>query len=369
MAVVEEREPWLCGRSKGLGGTDIASLLGVSPWTTPLDVWRGKTEPTADFSKPTTEAMEWGNALEALVADKYGRVTQTPDIKRGADIAPLFPNRSACWGDHTIVKHPEFDYLIGTPDGVAPSRGRGLEIKTQGYKKAEYGWGAQGTDEIPFHYWLQCSWYMIVCSPVMFPKWDVAVLFQGNRLELFQITHDAEIAKKLVDRARQFWNDNVLKNVAPSIDETESWSRYLGARFNVERRPMIEADPEITRLAYKLDAAQHAKAIAEANERLAKNNLMSLIGDAKGAQGDWGKVQWIRPQAGKYFDWEAAARALFAYIRLPRSTKKNMPLLPETLEELVAEHYTTTRQATAYLRAFFKEDTNGDRVSQLDQHL
>ena len=37
------REEWLKARKLGLGGSDMAAVLGLSPWRSPIDVWLDKT--------------------------------------------------------------------------------------------------------------------------------------------------------------------------------------------------------------------------------------------------------------------------------------------------------------------------------------
>jgi hypothetical protein len=39
----ESRTAWHAARKRGLGGSDIAAVLGVSPWQKPMDVWLSKT--------------------------------------------------------------------------------------------------------------------------------------------------------------------------------------------------------------------------------------------------------------------------------------------------------------------------------------
>ena len=35
---------WLKERQKGIGGSDVAAILGMSPWRTPYQVWEEKSE-------------------------------------------------------------------------------------------------------------------------------------------------------------------------------------------------------------------------------------------------------------------------------------------------------------------------------------
>lgn len=42
------RADWLKLRRRGIGGSDVAAILGLSKWRTPLEVWQDKTA-TARF--------------------------------------------------------------------------------------------------------------------------------------------------------------------------------------------------------------------------------------------------------------------------------------------------------------------------------
>ena len=51
------REAWLDRRRAGIGGSDVAALLGLSRWKTPLDVFLDKTGRSEPI--PDNEPMLW----------------------------------------------------------------------------------------------------------------------------------------------------------------------------------------------------------------------------------------------------------------------------------------------------------------------
>ena len=61
----EERTAWLNERRKGIGGSDVAAIIGLSPWTTPLDIYEQKLG--IALPSEETEAMYWGTALEPAI--------------------------------------------------------------------------------------------------------------------------------------------------------------------------------------------------------------------------------------------------------------------------------------------------------------
>ena len=67
-------DEWLAFRRNGIGGSDMAALLGLNKWRSVLDVWLDKTGQT----EPDTEGNRftyWGIKLEALVADEFALQT------------------------------------------------------------------------------------------------------------------------------------------------------------------------------------------------------------------------------------------------------------------------------------------------------
>ena len=42
------REEWLARRRSGIGGSDVAAVLGLSPWKSPRQVWLDKTTDATD---------------------------------------------------------------------------------------------------------------------------------------------------------------------------------------------------------------------------------------------------------------------------------------------------------------------------------
>ena len=65
----EHRAAWLEGRRTGIGGSDVAAVLGLNPWKTPLDVWNDKLGLSED--KGMSEPAYWGTVLEDTVAKEF----------------------------------------------------------------------------------------------------------------------------------------------------------------------------------------------------------------------------------------------------------------------------------------------------------
>jgi len=61
-------EEWLAIRRTGLCGSDCASVLGLSPWTSSIELWMDKTG-KKPIDKEVSESMFWGSRLEDTIRD------------------------------------------------------------------------------------------------------------------------------------------------------------------------------------------------------------------------------------------------------------------------------------------------------------
>lgn len=79
---------WLAARMHGpsgkipytVGGSDVAAVFGVSPWTTPLELWmikKGRMKPPA---KSNANQLEMGHLLEPIAAHWYAKKTGTSQL-------------------------------------------------------------------------------------------------------------------------------------------------------------------------------------------------------------------------------------------------------------------------------------------------
>ena len=303
MSVCELREAWLLARQRGIGGSDIAAIVGVSPFRRPIDIFIGKTS-AVEFSQDFREFIAWGNLLEPVIRSEYARRSGF-DVVHGEDIARIYPQRSAMWDQQTIIRSVDHEWMLGTPDGIILGHDAGLEIKNSAFRGD--GWGSGGSDEIPDHYAIQCQWYMAVTGRM---QWDVAVLFGGNKLETFRLYRNNDLIAELIHFGEQFWHDHVLAGVPPPVDESDSYARYLARKFSLGNSDALEADEEFTALAHELRGYQEMSATALAGEQLTKNKIAERLASAAKVKGEFGSINWVRPKQGSRTNWEAVATAL-----------------------------------------------------------
>lgn len=300
MAIVEEQESWAASRMRGLGGSDLPAILGLSQWRKPIDVWESKVHPER-VPELDKECLWFGSALEPIIRERYAMKFGV-EVVAPADIATYFPN-SRAWNGQTVVTGRE-PWMLGTADGWMPTVNCGLEVKNVGRKNKEE-WGEFGSDAIPAMYVAQVHWY---CDIYGAKAWNIAPLFSGNTLGQYQVKFDAQLAKEMYDAARDFWHSYVVKQVEPPIDESESYGKYLARKFSLSTGAVIKSpSPELIDAASNLYHSQRAVKAAEEEAQLRKNQIASLLADADAAITPFGKVAWVRPVPRQTIDWDGVA--------------------------------------------------------------
>ena len=185
-------------RRAGLGGSDAAAILGLSPWKTALEVWLEKTG-QAPETEPTP-AMYWGSVLEDVVAAEYAKRSGHKIQRR-----------------NLLQTHPRYPYLCGFLDRVAVANGNGpgvIECKTARALSEE--WGEEGTDALPGQYYAQVLHYLAVTGY----RWaEVPVLFLANRaFRIYRIAREEALIDELVETEATWWQRHIIDGIQPEGD-------------------------------------------------------------------------------------------------------------------------------------------------------
>ena len=147
------RERWLECRMHGpngdipytIGGSDVAAVFGLSPWTTPLELWmikKGKMKPPL---KDNPDQLEMGHFLEPIAAHFYAKKTGNLVVD-----------------DTLMYQHADFPYALADIDRKYIRKLDGeegvLECKSCTYHKA----GDWADGAYPIYYELQLRFYLAV---------------------------------------------------------------------------------------------------------------------------------------------------------------------------------------------------------------
>jgi putative phage-type endonuclease len=258
MALTAEQQQ---ARASGIGGSDCAAALGLSPWKAPIELYHQKCaalgdDVTIEIETTPNEPMRWGILLEPVIRQEYASRTG-----RSVHVPPA-----------TLV-HPEHSFMVANVDGITSDE-RLLEVKTA---RSAQGWGEPDTDQIPQNYLLQVQHYLCITS---LPVADVAVLIGGQEYRQYEIPADRELQEMLIEGERAFW-DAVLSRTPPEVDLTHPRALEIVRKLNPGTNgEILTADAMLDhwRVVYE-DASERAQVYHGAADT-AKAHLMWAMGEA-----------------------------------------------------------------------------------------
>lgn len=197
-------EVWLSHRSKSIGGSDAASIIGLNQYCSPYSVWADKLGMIPP--KEDNESMRQGRDFEDYVAKRFCESTGKK-VRR----------------ENSILYNPDFPFAHANVDRLIVGEDAGLECKTTtslNLKKFKNG-------EYPAHYYVQCVHYMMVTGA---KKWYLAVLVFGSKFMWFEIERDEDEIATLAKSEKDFW-ELVESKTAPIVDGTDSTTNTINTIY------------------------------------------------------------------------------------------------------------------------------------------
>jgi putative phage-type endonuclease len=192
-------EQWLAHRREGIGGSDIAKVVGLSRWGNALTVYADKIG-TAE-PQEQNELMYWGHQLEDVVAREFAHRT-------GLKVRRV----------NAILQHPEHSWALANIDRMilCPERGKGiLECKNVGFFQTKDWRNEDDEIKMPDEYLLQVQWYLAVTG---LPHGYGAALIGGQRFVFTEVERDEELCAYLLKIGGEFWQ-MVQDRTIPALDE------------------------------------------------------------------------------------------------------------------------------------------------------
>jgi len=247
-----EHAQWLEERRKGIGGSDVAAIMGLSPFKTAYQVYREKRREVEDWSG--NELTDWGKRMEPAIRQWYSDTT-------GRDVR--LPEK--------IMYHEKYPFMLASLDGFTDDR-RIVEIKTARSGKS---WGEPGTNQIPDYYAVQVHHYMIVTG---FEVADVPVSIAGGSPELYEVPADREIAEMIIEACATFWKRVVDGNPPDPVTYADAVARF----GNIKSEGAVIATEEIINAVIDLKKSRDMVKTHEEYE----DGLKAQIIIALGEQGD-----------------------------------------------------------------------------------
>jgi putative phage-type endonuclease len=280
------REEWLDTRKQGIGGSDAAAAVGLSPYKSQLELWLEKTGRDLTLSKPDpnddTSPVYWGTLLEPIVASAYTKRTGNRVRKINAVLQHPDPNLS--WMLANLDRE-----VVGNPDVSI------LECKTAG----QYG-AKSWRDGVPEYVQLQVQHQLAVTGKA---SADVAVLICGQALEVHRIHRDETLIERLIALEQQFWN-YVISDTPPPTDGSESSAKALAALYPADNSELIDftQDDELNQTFSRLLEVRQVISDTTQEESELKQRIQAAMGSASKCLFNNGEISWKKSKDSSAID-------------------------------------------------------------------
>ncbi|MEU6929034.1 lambda-exonuclease family protein [Streptomyces sp. NPDC046374] len=264
------RSEWLAVRREGIGGSDVAGILGLGgKYTGPRHVFEEK------HGRPTfkeNEAAEIGSEIEPFLAHLFTKRTGVRTAEAPGTLVHVDRPWQRVNVDRLTFERP------GPASGV-------LELKSRSEYQADQ-WEDGAVPDAPA---IQCHWGMAVGG------WDhgfVAALVGGNKFRWVRLERDEEMIEYLVDYCGKWFQRHVVEGIEPPADGLEATSNLLAKLWSVKAETIAEIGVDQAKELRARHAAVKAreKAVKE-DLRLVENEMKLLTGENEIAKSG-GKPAW-----------------------------------------------------------------------------
>jgi len=305
---------WLEERKKYIGASEAAAALGLSAYSSPIEVCLKKRGVLPE--EPASKPMRRGLAMEAPIALAYAKLV-------GAKLLPT-----------KFMVH-ENGFMACTPDAFIKGANRHLQVKTAGFFTKE-AWG-DPPDGVPDYYYIQVAHEMAVCGT---NSCDLVVLFAAEEMfdtligiikgggtkkekavrlqiaadiiptmdfRVYTITRNLEFEKVLIEQEREFWEDYVKGGKTPPYDGSEAARKHLLSLHPEATGIIRDAVTAELKLIEKFREENRKEGAAKAESDRLKQLIIKAIGDDIGLTGDFGKVKWYNAKESKSVSWKGVA--------------------------------------------------------------
>ena len=308
----QPRIDWLKGRQSGIGGSEIAAIVGLNQYRTPMQVWESKVNPVQD--EETSQPAYWGTVLEDVVAKEYA-------LRTGNKVQRLTKQ----------MRHPEFSFAIANIDRAVINpeisgnvrwkdgrltTDRILECKTANGFMAKQ-WGEAGTDSVPDAYLIQCQWYMGVTGASVC---DLAVLIGGQDFRIYTILRDDDLINDLLIQGAAFW-ELVQNKIEPDpVNYPEAVKKWAISDPSLS----VQADDSLIDDLEQIQGIKAQVKELEAQEDAIKARVLVAMQDAETLLYQGVKVATCKTQTRTSFDaktFEKDHPELYAQYKKTSSTR------------------------------------------------
>lgn len=194
-----DRKEFLLRRKSGIGGSDVAAIMGVSKYRTAYDVWRDKV--TDEIREEQSSVLKIASYLEDYAAKEYEAATGRKTRRLNVELV-----------------HDTHKFLKGNIDRqILLDRKRGMGI-LECKALSTYNFRNVKMHGLPADYICQMQHYFLCGNGVYL--WGAFAIVNRDSGELltFEVFPDKQFHEEEIRICVPFWTECVAKNIPPVIE-------------------------------------------------------------------------------------------------------------------------------------------------------
>jgi putative phage-type endonuclease len=274
-----QRSPeWLELRRQGLGASDMAAVMGVSPYKTPYQLWAEKTGATPP--QKVGAAANRGVILEDAVAQYYEQERGVKLRKSNGVVRLKLQPRLMASLDRTIV---------GEPKGI-------VEVKTSASPRWSM-WPVPPEVVIQTH----------VQMGIVGADWcDVVALLGGLVFKIERVHFDPVLWDE-IQRAALLFLDAVDSKTPPQLEALDAQAFAIATPQGSQE--FVEATADLERVYAQLRETNTELHFLEQKKGSLEIIIKEAIGEKAGLAGNGWTVYWKQARPSEVTDWKMVAQA------------------------------------------------------------
>lgn len=281
------RESWLKEREKGIGSSEVGTVLGINPYETPYQLWRRKRG--LDGPKEENFAMKAGHYLEDAVSRFYADATGKEIIKSSAV--------------DFIYVDSEKDFLRVSPDRLFWLLGMPKSDNNKGILECKTTQKEIDPANLPLHWVCQLQYQLGVAE---FEQGALAWLTAGRDFGYVDMLFDKEFFDYMCGEVQKFWEVNIIGGEEPMLTSVDD---VLTKYPRHEDGKSIDADDTLLQTYEELKKVKEEISVLDGKKKDLENRLKMSMADAESIKdGKTILATWKTGKDGKKFDDKTFAK-------------------------------------------------------------
>lgn len=266
----QNTQEWKEWRRDKIGASDASIVLGISPWSSPLQLYEEKLGIRSP--KDLTAAMARGMDLEEKARIAYERLSGKL----------VFPQ---------VRVHPHFEWCIASLDGMTMDERHIVEIKVPGQKTHEMA----KAGKVPDHYYSQLQHQMFVTNLKSADYFS----FDGESGMLIVVERDESFIANMVKEELKFM-ECLINMSPPPLNEKDYLDKTGDIEFRSSEYQCSQLDDQIKELCDQLKNLEakrdvvRAQMISLSNGQNAKGTIMKMTKRVSKGHVDYKKIEVLK---------------------------------------------------------------------------